>query len=100
VARLFISQDRMDAWTSEDRIAVVGDKMTLVDDGRSFSIVPAIRFMKVSGPDPDTNGLVGKVKPVSAVVKDGGEHYHDSVILGDVAYDVQNGFLGTPLPTG
>lgn len=98
MARLFISQDRMDAWSAEDRIKVDGDTMMLQGDGRSFKIVPAVRFMKVAGGDADPLGLIGKVKSVEAIVKDGGEHYHDSVILADTAYDVQNGWLGAPVP--
>jgi hypothetical protein len=74
MARLFISQDRMDAWTAEDRISVTGNQMTLVGDGRSFSIVPAVRFMKVSGGDADPSALLGKVKSIKQVVADGGEH--------------------------
>jgi hypothetical protein len=100
MARLFISQDRMDNWTVEDRIKVDDDVMTLQGDGRAFKIVPAVRFMKVAGGDADAHNLVGKVKTVEAVVAQGGEHYHDSVIMGDVAYDVQNGFMGAPIPAG
>jgi hypothetical protein len=100
MARLFISQDRMDNWTVEDRIKVDGDVMTLQGDGRAFKIVPAVRFMKVAGGDPDAHGLLGKVKTVEYLLQQGGEHYHDSVILGDVAYDVQNGFMGAPIPAG
>lgn len=99
MARLFISQERMDNWTAADRIAVTGDQMTLVDDGRAFKIVPAVRFMKVAGGD-DASQLVGKVKTISQIISDGGEHFHDSVIVGEVAYDVQNGFLGTPTQAG
>ena len=97
MARLFISQDRMDSWTVEDRIKVDGDVMTLQGDGRAFKIVPAVRFMKVAGGDEDQHQLVGKVKTVEALVSQGAEHYHDSVILGETAYDVQNGFLGAPI---
>jgi hypothetical protein len=96
MARLFISQERMDNWSTEDRIKVDGDQMTLVGDGRAFKIVPAVRFMKVSGGGDDPAGLIGKVKSVSLLIKEGGEHYHDSVIVGETAYDVQNGWLGTP----
>jgi hypothetical protein len=30
----------------------------------------------------------------------GADHYMYSVILGEVAYDVQPGFLGEPIPRG
>lgn len=97
MARLFISQNRLDNWSVEDRIKVDGDLMTLVGDGRSFKIKPAVRFMKVSGEGADPHGLLGKVKTIDALTKLGGEHYMDSVILGDTAYDVQTGFIGEPV---
>jgi hypothetical protein len=97
MARLFISQERLDAWTSEQRVAVDGDRMTLADDGRSFVIRPAVRFLKVSGSANDPHDLIGKVKDEMALASMGADHYMNSVIMGDTAYDVQLGFLGDPL---
>src|SRR5262245_51329568 len=96
MARLFISQGRLDSWVLEDRIKVDGDIMTLAGDSRFFKLKPAIRFMKVSGGAEDPNHLVGKVKPVAEVEKLGGEHFMESVLLGETAYDVQTGFIGEP----
>jgi hypothetical protein len=98
MARLFISQERLDAWSTEERVKIDGDLMTLAGDGRSFRLKPAVRFVKVSGgqDEPDRNALLGKVKTVEALEKVGGEHYMDTVIYGDTAYDVQQGFVGEP----
>ena len=100
MARLFISQDRLDAWTNESRVRVDGDKMTLADDGRSFMIRPAVRFLKISGSDEDPHDLLGKVKDEKSLEEMGADHYMNSVIMGDTAYEVQPGFLGDPLPRG
>jgi hypothetical protein len=99
MARLFISQNRLDSWSTEERIKVDGEVMTLAGDGRSFKLKPAVRFMKVAGggDDADPNQLVGKVKTIESITKLGGEQYLESVILGDTAYDVQSGFIGEPL---
>jgi hypothetical protein len=100
MARLFISQDRLDSWSMEDRIKVDGDTMTLAGDGRSFKIKPACRFLKIAGGDAgaaDPNKLLGKVKSMSALIHQGAEVLGESVILGDVAYDVQSGFIGEPI---
>ena len=67
---------------------------------RSFSIVPAVRFLKVEGNDPDRAELLGKVKDEQALVELGADQYMDSVIVADTAYAVQPGFLGTALPRG
>jgi hypothetical protein len=96
MARLFISQERLDAWTTEQRVAVDGNRMTLADDGRSFLIRPAVRFVKVSGPDGDPHDLIGKVKDEKDLAAMGADHYMNSVIMGETAYDVQPGFLGDP----
>ena len=100
MARLFISQERLDSWSAEDRVSVQGDVMTLANDNRSFRLKPAVRFMKVSGAGADPNGLLGKVKTIEALSAQGGEHYMDSVIFGETAYDVQQGFLGDPVVAG
>ncbi len=97
MARLYISQDRLDAWASEERVKIEGDLMTLLPDGRAFRITPALRFLKVAGGGDDPHGLLGKVKTVKAIEEQGGENYMNSVILGETAYDVQQGFLGEPL---
>ena len=50
MARLVISQERLDSWAAEERISVEGDVMTLSGDGRAFRLAPAVRFMKVAPP--------------------------------------------------
>jgi hypothetical protein len=102
MARLFISQERLDAWSGEQRVQVDGDVMTLADDGRAFKIRPAVRFLRLAagGDEADPHDLVGKVKLESDLDKMGADHFIHSVILGETAYDVQPGFLGDPVPRG
>lgn len=100
MAQLFISQDRLDAWSAEQRVSVTGDIMTLSDDGRSFRIRPAVRFLRVAGSDEDPNQLLETVRDESSLDAMGADHYMYSVILGEIAYDVQPGFLGEPIPRG
>jgi hypothetical protein len=97
VARLFISQGRLDAWSAEDRVKIQDDIMTLAGDGRSFRLKPAIRFLKVAGNGADPNQLIGRVKLLEDLTRMGGEQFMESVILGETAYDIQSGFLGEPL---
>jgi len=77
--------------------------MTLSGDGRAFRLRPAIRFLKVSGGADvqDPNQLIGRVKLLDDLLQLGGEQFMESVIVGEVAYDVQTGFLGEPVsPVG
>lgn len=98
MARLYISQRRIDAWTAENRIAITGGIMTLVELSRSFAIRPAVRFLRVAGSDEDPNDLVGRVKEERELETMGADHMATSVIFGDTAYEVETGFVGDPLP--
>ena len=99
MARLFISAERLDAWAAEGCAAISGEQMTLVELGRVFAITPAVHFIGVTGNDADPAGLVGLVKDTAALAAMGADHMATSVIYGDTAYVVQNGFLGEPLPS-
>ena len=98
VARLFISADRLEAWTAEGRATLDGDRMTLVELGRVFQVREAVRFMMVTGDEADPHDLLGLVKEEEELAKMGADHMGNSVIYADTAYEVQNGFVGTPLP--
>jgi len=92
---LYMSSDALMRMESDGDLTLAGDTFTLKDDDRTFDMQPAVRFVSVlSGEDAD--GFVGQVLAVSEVVKRGGEHYRDSVLVGDVAYQVEEGFLGPP----
>lgn len=93
---LFVSQAMLDSWAGQGKIDFVGNVMTLLagdGKGRSYALDPAVRFLKVLGQDADPNGLVHKVKTVVQLREMGAEAVDDSCILGDLAYEVQPGFL-------
>lgn len=100
MASLFISQERLDAWSADGKVILEGERMTVTALGRSFSISPAARFLKVAGDEEDPNDLLNRVKTEEDIVAMGGDLYMNSVIHGDIAYDVQPGFLGVPEPAG
>jgi hypothetical protein len=98
MSRLFISVERLEAWSAEGRATLEGDRMTLTELGRAFGMQPGIHFLKVTGGDEDPNDLVGRVKSKHALEEMGGELFGNSVIFKDTAYDVIEGFIGEPLP--
>jgi hypothetical protein len=55
--------------------------------------------MSEVGTGADPHGLIGKIKTLEEVQALGGEHYADSVIMGDCAYQVIEGFVGELLPS-
>ncbi len=93
---LFVSQAMLDSWAEQGKIDFVGNVMTLLageGKDRSYALEPAVRFLKVLGEEQDPNGLLHKVKSVTQLREMGAEPAEDSCILGDVAYEVQPGFL-------
>lgn len=91
---LFIAQQTLATWMDQDKIDFEDNIMTIRADGRQFKLIEAVRFVKVEGGDEDTNGLLGKVKTGEQLDCLDAERYRDSVILNEVAYKVQEGFIG------
>jgi hypothetical protein len=89
---LFVPQSVLDKWSEQGRIQVDGNVLTILGEGKNFALTQAVRFIKMEAGD-DTAGLLQKVKTTDALKQMGAEHYMESVILGEVAYQVQQGFL-------
>ena len=70
--------------------------MTLPALGRSFKLRTAVRFLSVIE-GADAHGLIGRVKTDEQLAEMGGEHYGASVIIGDVGYECEEGFIGLPV---
>jgi hypothetical protein len=97
VARIFVSQDVIDQWSADERIAIDGDVMILTLTQQRVRLVPAVRVLRVVSGNRDPFNLVGCVKTPSELVQVGGEQYMSSLLIGEVAYDVQPGYFGEPL---
>jgi hypothetical protein len=100
---LFVSQVALEAWAEQRKIDFEGDVMTLAAGdgrGRSYALDPAVLFLKVLNGERDPNQLVAKVKTLSRLKELGAEHLEDSVVLGEVAYQVQPGFLAEDRASG
>jgi len=97
VNRVFVPQQTLDGWMSEGRVEVDGETMTLMPEGQRFRLKTAVRFMSEVTGGGDAAELIGKVKDLEQLEGLGGEHVADSVILGDNAYEVVEGFVGEPV---
>lgn len=94
-SRLFIAHEALDVWVAEGRAEVDAAGLLDRETSQRFALTEALRFVEEVGGAPDAAGLVGKVKSLAQVAELGGEHMADSVILGENAYRVQPGFMGT-----
>ena len=89
---LFVPQTVLDKWSEQGKVAVDGHVLTLLHENKAFQLTSAVRFLKMEAGE-DAAKLLQKVKTTDALKGMGAEHYMDSVILGEVAYQVQQGFL-------
>lgn len=93
-ARVFFSQEALEAWMAEGRAHVVGEVLFL--EGQPFQLESAVRFVSEVAGGGDEQDLVGRVKSLAQLGVLGGEHCAASVVLGDNAYEVVEGFLAEP----
>jgi hypothetical protein len=89
---LFVPQSVLYRWSEQGRVSADGSVLTILGEDRSFSLTSAVRFIKLEVGD-DKASLLQKVKTLDALKQMGASHYLESVILGDCAYQVQQGFL-------
>ena len=89
---LFVPQSVLDRWSEQGKVQVDGHVLTILGENKAFSLTSAVRFIKMEAGD-DVSSLLQKVKTTDALKQMGAEHYMESVILGDSAYQVQQGFL-------
>lgn len=94
-ALFFFPQAAVEGWTARGAVEVAAGVLTVQTGparGQRLSLEPAVRFVAVAGGGVDPNGLTGKVKAAAELKAAGAEVLGDSVLLGEVAYDVQQGF--------
>ena len=92
VAKLFLPQATLEEWALDDKADVKDGKLTISGENATYPVTAAVHFLKVvSG--TDEKKLVQKVKALEHLQAMGAEHLADSVIMGDIAYEVVPGYL-------
>ena len=92
--RAFFSQDWLDRWLAEGRVSLEGEVLALGAEGPSFQLSSAVLFRTEVATGEDARKLCGRVKTLAAVRELSGEHAPGSVVIGDNAYEVVDGFVG------
>ncbi|MCA9593011.1 MAG: hypothetical protein KC776_06855 [Myxococcales bacterium] len=97
--RVFFPQAALDQWVGEDRVDLLGSELVIKGEGRRYRVVEAVRVLTEVTGGTDIHELVGRVKSINYVSELGAELFDTSMILGDLAYEVIPGFMGTPVGT-
>ncbi|MBN2342150.1 MAG: hypothetical protein JXX29_12010 [Deltaproteobacteria bacterium] len=95
--RLFWPQEMMDEWIVDEKASIEDDLLTIIDEKVSYKLSQAVHFVSDVGDGEDQHKLIGKVKELSTLMEMGCEHYMDSVLIEDSAYQVVQGFTGVPI---
>jgi len=91
---LFLSQAQLDTWLNTGLVDMAQETLTVTADNATFPIVPAVHVKSVVD-GQDSQKLVGKVKAVEALRMGGAEISLGAVVLGETAYEVDDGFMVT-----
>lgn len=97
--RVFFPQEALDLWLVEGRVEISGSELIIVSERRRYRLVEAVRVLSEEAGYSDPDELVGKVKTVPYLTELGAELLGDSMVLGENAYRVVAGWLGSPIGT-
>jgi hypothetical protein len=93
-ARVFVPQDAVESWLTEGRADLTRDTLTF--EGVPVRVSGAVRFLAEVAGGGDEPRLVGRVKTRDQLLSLSAEHSGESVLLGDNAYQVTEGYLLAP----
>ena len=94
--RIFFPQEALDEWMADDRVDLNSEELTLRPENRRYRVIEAVRVLREITDGSDPNELIGKVKSRAFLAELGAEVMEGSMIIGDNAYDVVQGFVGGP----
>ena len=95
--RVFFPQSALDQWLDDGRIELADNQLVVKAEARRYRLVEAEHILAVVSDGPDVYDLSGRVKTVAFLHELGAELLGDSMLIGELAYQVVPGFLGTPV---
>ena len=94
--RIFFPLDSVEEWANEGKVEVKGSELVVIADMRRYRLEDAAHVLREVTGSECPRGLPGKVKSKTVLEEWGAELYDTSMVLGDNAYDVVQGWMGTP----
>ena len=94
--RVFFPQRALDQWLADAAIDFTGRELVIKAVNRRYLVVEAARILQEVSGTEDMYDLVGRVKSVNYLTELGAELLESSMLLGDNAYEIIPGFVGSP----
>jgi hypothetical protein len=95
--RVFFPQAALDEWIVDGTVELTHGVLTILSEGRRYELAEAVRVVREVSGAGDARDLVGRVKILPILQELGAELVETSMLLGDCAYDVEPGWVGTPV---
>jgi hypothetical protein len=95
--RVFFPQAALDTWLLDGSVDLAGSELTILAEARRYRIAEALHVTREVSGAIDAHELVGRVKSKAFLEELGAEVLETSMIVGDNAYDVVPGWLGSPI---
>jgi hypothetical protein len=93
----FFPQAALDQWIVDERVDVKEGELTVLSAGRRYRLSEAVLVVREVTGAGDARDLVGRVKALGKLEQLGAEIVESSMLLGEAAYDVEPGWVGTPV---
>lgn len=97
--RVFFPQEALDRWLVNGEVELAQGLLTIKTERRRFRLVEAVRVVSEVSGVPDVHEVTGKVKTVGFLSELGASLLGESMVIGDNAYEVVPGWLGSPIGT-
>lgn len=96
VLKSFVSTRDLEALIEQGKAVLQDGVLTYVADGKKFKAEAAVSVQQVLD-GRDVQGLINKVVTQTELQKMNAEHYGDSLVVGETAYNCLEGFATTPV---
>ena len=94
---LFMTGEKLEEYTSKEVVSLEGDVLEITAKKLKYKLSSAIRVIKCVSSEGDPNNIVGKALTLENIKELNAEYYPGSLIVGEEAYETEEGFLGSPL---
>jgi hypothetical protein len=95
--RVFFPQAALDEWIVDGTVELTHGVLTILSEGRRYELAEAVLVVREVSGAGDARDLLGRVKILPILQELGAELVETSMLLGEAAYDVEPGWVGTPV---
>jgi hypothetical protein len=95
--RIFFPQTALDQWIVDGAVELHDGELTILSESRRYKLTEGVHVVREVTGAGDPNELVGRVKSRAFLEELGAEIVESSMLIGDSAYDVEPGWLGSPI---